>query len=183
MSESPRTSELAWYCLRTQLHREEVAMDSLRRLEAVEPFLPRIRVRRVRNRKLIWRTEPLFPGYLFARFDLGAGQRAVGYANGVAGIVHFGRHWPVIPPEFIAEMRALDGELDLPGDVAEVRPGDRVSIVAGPMEGFLGTVVRVATGGERVALLLDSLGQQSTVEVPVWEISPETEPPPPTEPD
>lgn len=161
---------MAWYCLRTQSHREGVAVDSLQRLGSVEPFLPRIRMRRVRNRKLIWRSEALFPGYLFARFDLGAGQRAVGYANGVTGIVHFGAHWPVIPPEFIDEMRALDGGLDLPGEVPVVHPGDRVGIVNGPMEGFLGTVVRVATGGERVALLLDFLGQQSTVEVPVWEL-------------
>lgn len=160
----------AWYCLRSQIQREELAMDSLGRLEGVEPFLPRLRVKRVRNRKMVWRTEPLFPGYLFARFELGNNQRAVGYANGVAGIVRFGAHWPAVASELISEMRLLVGE----GDILEVAPtlcaGDEVRITSGPMEGFVGTVVRTSSGGMRVALLLDFLGQQTTVEVPRWEI-------------
>ena len=59
-----------WYVLRTQLKRERLAAANLRQLEGVETFLPRLRYQKTTRRGRIWWVEPLFPGYLLAKFSL-----------------------------------------------------------------------------------------------------------------
>ena len=80
----------AWYCLRSKVKQEHVAAGSLRQLPGVEVFAPRLRFRKPTRRGPVWFVEALFPGYLFARFDWEAQAKAVQYAYGVLGIVHFG---------------------------------------------------------------------------------------------
>ena len=73
-----------WYCVKTQTKREHIAAEHLRTLEEVEVFCPRLRYRKATRRGKIWWVEALFPGYLLARFDLVANERAVTYTQGVA---------------------------------------------------------------------------------------------------
>src|SRR5215467_15412648 len=79
----------AWYCLRAQPKHEHIAAAHLRILEGVTAFCPRIRFRRVTRQGTVWVTEAMFPGYLFARFELLEMHRQVQYAHGVSGIVRF----------------------------------------------------------------------------------------------
>ncbi|HXO97259.1 MAG TPA: transcription termination/antitermination NusG family protein, partial [Chthoniobacterales bacterium] len=60
-------AESAWYCLRAQPKREHIAAAHLRILQGVTVFCPRIRFQRATQRGLVWVTEAMFPGYLFAR--------------------------------------------------------------------------------------------------------------------
>ncbi|MCH1497844.1 MAG: hypothetical protein L7U83_02140, partial [Akkermansiaceae bacterium] len=69
--------QAAWYVLRTQLKREKLAAANLRRLDGVEVFLPRLKYQKTTRRGRVWWTEPLFPGYLLARFSLVEMGRAV----------------------------------------------------------------------------------------------------------
>ena len=59
----------AWFCLRSQHRHEHIAANCLRLMENVEVFCPRLRFVQPRRYGKVWITEPLFPGYLFARFD------------------------------------------------------------------------------------------------------------------
>jgi transcriptional antiterminator RfaH len=156
---------IAWFCLRSQPKHEHIAAARLRRRESVEVFLPRIRFRRPARQGPVWVTEALFPNYLFARFDWQKSLRMVRHSPGVSGVVHFGAHWPTVPDEVINQLRAALGQEEVRVIPIEVSPGDRVKIAGGNFHGFQALVTQVMPAQKRVALLLDFLGQPSTVKL------------------
>lgn len=157
--------ELAWFCLRTQPKHEHIATASLRLLPDVEVFSPRIRFRRSTRRGPVWFNESLFPGYLFARFDWRTSLRIVYHSAGIANVVHFGTRWPTIPDPTIAELRQAVGPEELKVVEAVPEPGEEVVLSGGAFHGLQGVVVRYIPSRARVAILLDFLGRQTTVEV------------------
>jgi transcriptional antiterminator RfaH len=167
---TPKTAESApvaeWFCVRSQPKHEHVAAAHLKKISGVEVFLPRIRFKRATVRGAVWTTEALFPGYLFARFVWPDQLRAVQSARGVSGVVHFGERWPTLAETLIADLRAALGAEELHVVDAALAPGDVVRIAEGGMKGLLAVVSRVNSGRERVAVLLDFLGRQTTVELP-----------------
>ncbi len=158
------TVEPAWFCLRSQVRHEAGAAARLR-LEGIEVFLPRIRFKRATVRGPVWVTEALFPGYLFARFDWVASQRLVRHAPGVSTIVSFGPHVPSVPAEVIAALRTTIGAQELHEISHEMIPGDAVQISGGVLHGLSAVVTQVLPARERVRVLLEFLGQQTSVEV------------------
>src|ERR1700736_2594285 len=94
--------EPAWYCLRSQPKHEHIAACHLRLLEGVTVFCPRIRFRKATRQGVVWVTEAMFPGYLFARFELTEMHRHVCYAHGVSGIVRFADRYPTIDDDSLA---------------------------------------------------------------------------------
>ena len=70
-----------WYCLRAKPRMEMLASQTLNTLPDVEVFLPR--TMRPKKEKAS-PARPLFPGYLFAKFDPVIHLRNVHYARGVA---------------------------------------------------------------------------------------------------
>ena len=155
----------AWFCVRSKVKQEHVAAAHLGKEAGVEVYLPRIRFRRATRRGPVWFTEALFPGYLFARFDLSASLRKVAHARGVRGVVHFGERWPIVPERIVEELRATVGADEVRVIDEELRPGERVQIAGGVFHGLRAVVSRVMPSRERVAVLLEFLGRQTTVEV------------------
>ena len=163
---SPGFSQgLAWFCIRSQAKHEHIAAAHLRQEGDVEVYLPRIRFKRATRRGPVWFTEALFPSYLFVRFDLAADLRKVRHARGVRGVVHFGDRWPVIPDAVIEEMRATVGADQVCVIDETLHPGETVQIAGGVFHGLQAVVTRVIPSRERVAVLLEFLGRQTTVEV------------------
>jgi len=156
-----------WFCLRSQPKHEHIAAAHLRKMEAVEVFLPRVRFKRATRQGLTWVTEALFPNYLFARFDWETSLRQVQSARGVSGVVHFGDRWPVIEAAIITELQQSVGADEPHVISAGLAPGDLVEIAEGSMRGLTAVVTRVIPSRERVAVLMDFLGRQTTIEVPV----------------
>lgn len=168
-------SQPEWFCVRTQTKREHIAAGHLRELEAVEVFCPRLRYRKATRRGRIWWVEPLFPGYLLAKFDLAEMERAVTFCQGVRGLVRFGSGIPPVPDAFVESLRdevrkrsAGDEELFSVSPVIEV--GDEVEIAHGPLQGMRGTIVSVAPAAERVKILLEFLGQPHAIDVDLFSI-------------
>lgn len=158
-------SQLAWFCLRSQPKHEHIAAAHLRRHSEMEVFVPRVRFKRLTRKGQVWVTEALFPSYLFARFDWNTSLRQIYHSPGVSNVVHFGSHWPVIPDVTIEALRANIGVEEIhviPDGVAE---GDAVRIVGGSLHGLDAVVSRVMPGSKRVALLMNFLGGQQTVEI------------------
>lgn len=158
---------VAWFCLRSQQKHEKIAAGHLAQIEDVEVFNPRIRFRRSTKQGPVWVTESLFPNYLFARFDWRTSLARVHYAPGVKNIVHFGTRWPTVPDEVIEELRAnLDsGELHVVD--TDLQPGDRVELSGGVFHGLKAVVTQVMPGRERIAVLMNFLGQQTMIEVSI----------------
>jgi transcriptional antiterminator RfaH len=158
--------ELAWFCLQSQQKHEHIAAAHLRQ-ESVEVFLPRIRFKRPSVRGPVWVTEVLFPAYLFARFNWRDSLRLVRHAPGVSRVVSFGHLMPTIPDEVIAELRQQVGDKELHVIPDTVQAGDAVQISGGAFHGLQAIVERVVPARQRVQVLLDFLGRQTSVEVSV----------------
>lgn len=92
-------------------------------------------------------------------------MRQVHHANGVAGVVHFGEKWPTIPDEVIAELRATIGETEIHVIEESLKPGDAVNITGGIFHGLKAIVTQVVSSQERVRVLLEFLGRQTSVEI------------------
>jgi transcriptional antiterminator RfaH len=157
--------DMAWFCLRSQPKHEHIAAAHLRNT-GVETFLPRVRFKRATRQGIVWVTEALFPNYLFARFDWRASLREVQSVHGVCEVVHFGERWPTIPGPIIGQLREAIGADELRVIPARLKPGDEVLIVRGALHGLNAVVSRVIPARERVAVLLDFLGRQTTIELP-----------------
>ncbi len=159
------TKRKEWFCVCAQPKHEHIAAGHLRQMEEVDVFLPRIRFKRPTRLGMAWVTEALFPGYLFAAFNWELDFRRVQHASGVRGIVHFGENWPIIPRQTIETLRELVGDTELHTISHEFSPGDAVAIADGSLCGLQAVVSRVMPSGERVAVLMEILGQQTVVEV------------------
>jgi len=164
-----------WFCVRTQTKREHIAAGHLREVAGVEVFCPRLRYRKATRRGKIWWVEPLFPGYVLAKFKLDEMERAVTFCQGVRGLVRFGTIIPAVPESFVESLRQDvrnrsedDEELFSVSPVIEI--GDEVEIAHGPLQGMRGTIISVAPAAERVKILLEFLGQPQAVNVDLFSI-------------
>lgn len=164
-----------WFCVRSRPKSEHIAARHLRE-SGIDVFLPRIRFKRLTRRGPVWFTEALFPGYFFACFNWAGAFRQVRATNGVTTIVHFGEHWPTIPPQAILEMQELFGAESVREINTDLHVGDEVKIATGPFQGLLAVVNQVLPAPERVRVLLEFLGRQTSVEIQVSALIPATEP-------
>jgi transcriptional antiterminator RfaH len=162
----------SWFCLQGLPKREHIAAARLRKDAKLEVFLPRIRYRRPTCHGPAWVTEALFPGYLFARFDVFL-FRLVQATPGVRCVVHFGTHWPTIPEQVIAELRTGLGNEEIRVLSQDVQPGETVEVADGAFAGLQATVSRVMPGRRRVSVLLDFLGRQTAVELDPSQLVPD----------
>jgi transcriptional antiterminator RfaH len=159
------SAESAWYCLRSQPKHEHIAAAHLHLLQGVTVFCPRIRFKRATRRGLVWVTEAMFPGYLFACFELVAMHRQVRYSHGVSGIVRFADRYPTIEEGALAQLRGQIGASGIKELAYELSEGDQVQIVGGAFVGLDAVVTQLLPAKERVKVLMDFLGRKMEAEV------------------
>lgn len=164
-SQEAGLNELAWFCVRSQLKHEHIAAAHLAQDLHIEVFLPRVRFRRLTRQGSRRVTEPLFPAYLFARFNWRDQLRAVQHSRGVAQVVHFGARWPTVPNETIQGLRSEVGHEDIRHLEGELKAGEEVRLAGGAFHGLTAVVSRPLPARQRVAVLLEFLGRQVCVEV------------------
>jgi transcriptional antiterminator RfaH len=153
-----------WYAVHTKPRQESMARSSLQR-EGIETFYPKLRRKKTVRRKYRWVSGPLFPSYIFARFDLATSARLVKYATGVTNIVSFGGK-PALVDESIVNAIADHCEDDVVTLAPpELRAGDVVEIQEGPLRGLKGIFERELSDSERVVILLQSIAAAARVEV------------------
>lgn len=158
---------LKWYVARTGPLAEYAARD---RLEAagLEVFLPCARTRAPRPGH---EDAPLFPGYLFIRYDLE--ERGNGPLHQVPQplkLVSFGGVVPSLPDGVVVELyqrvRAINGRGGLR---PRFKPGDRVRVALGPLDS-LAEVVEGESPGARVRVLMEFLGRMVEARVPMGSV-------------
>ena len=155
----------AWFCVKSKPRQEAVAVRNLQALGAVELVFPRVRRTRRghdRNREVV---EPLFPGYVFLRFDPAELQGSVRSTRGVLHLVAKEGRPVAVDPQVIAELRALGPDGILSALDEELQVGTKVRIVRGIFAGSEGEVLRLATPEKRIAVLLSLLGSEQPVEL------------------
>jgi transcriptional antiterminator RfaH len=157
-----------WYCLKTRAHKEASVESQLRGRLGLETYFPKLKCRRPVAGALRWVVRPLFPTYMFARFDLEAHQRNITFARDVHRIVAFGDKPAPVADSLIEELREYAVEKG--GDVFQAqyrfKPGDEVIVEAGVFKKWRGLFERELPDGLRVAILLNLLQQMTSVTLP-----------------
>ena len=147
-----------WYCVHTKPRKEQQVFAYLQERLAQETYFPRLKQQKTirRVRRLV--TGPLFPRYLFTRFDLSSDYRAVRYAPDVLDVVSAGGHPAIVSDKLIDELKSWAGEaVDLITLQPDFRPGDHVEITDGPMRGLPAVILHIKNDSDRVAVLLSIL--------------------------
>jgi transcriptional antiterminator RfaH len=165
-----------WFCLKAQPKREHIAAACLRHISDVEVFCPRVRFRKHTNRGPVWFVEPMFPGYLFARFDYAIYHRRIGQGPGVSGFVRFGDRLGLLPDELIGELRGRMGDDELVEIEQGLEPGQNVQITQGPLQGSEALVTRLIVARDRVEILIEWMGRSLRAEASVADLVPLTGP-------
>ena len=152
----------SWYAVNTKTRCEAIACASLNR-HGVEVFLPMLRERKVVGGKCRPTTAPLFPRYLFAKFDVSSQLRAVTYARGVKSIVTFGSGPSMVDESIVNAIQSqlTEGVIELSED--RFSPGQIVRIQDGPLCGLEAVFERKLDGTSRAALLLKAISFQARV--------------------
>ena len=159
------TSGRMWFAVFTQQQREKLAAASLRH-EAIGVMLPMVRSQRIPKRRPAppHKAYPLFPRYLFARFQPEENLDTVRYARGVVKILGNGGIPKVVEDAIIDSIRdRLDNDGYFPIRYRAVEAGDEVVVAQGPFQGLVGRVESELNGGKRVALLLEALDEARVI--------------------
>jgi len=156
--------ERLWYVLHTKSRHETVVNESLLR-KSVEVYLPKITVRsKRRDRKATIRVA-LFPGYIFVKTDLHPNTHLE--IVKVAGAVRFigNKQGPLPITDETVESLKIMVDSDHPVTTGHnLKKGDKVMVIHGPLEGLIGTFVRYGGKG-RLLVNVDALGQYAGVDV------------------
>ena len=171
--QSPVTGVDSWYVIRSKPRGESTAQTHLER-QGFRVYFPRIlQPTRVRGRWLD-RIEPLFPRYLFLQIDVEEQSLApVRSTVGVTDIVRFGAQYATVLDEIVQElMNRAEPETGLH---RLRRPlferGVHVRVSEGPFSGLEG-VFECHEGEERLLILLEVLGRQTRVRIPIDQVVP-----------
>lgn len=133
--------EFPWYGIRTRSNHERVA-DIVLRGKGYEPYLPVYTQRRRRADDAVVETQlPLFPGYVFCRFD--AKRRLpILMSTGVVSVIGFGKEPAPIPDEEIEAVKAVLRSGYPAEPCAYLREGQRVRVTGGSLDGIEGIVIK-----------------------------------------
>lgn len=158
-----------WYAINSKPHQEFLAESSLKVL-GVDTLCPLLREIKIVRGKFRESTSPLFPGYLFARFDLDQLFRGVLYARGVKKLVTFGFEPSVVDDELIESIRSRLKDDCLVRSKPLFLPGQSVRIQQGPLHGLEAVFECEMKGEQRAVLLLKALFYQARLVVDLQDI-------------
>jgi transcription antitermination factor NusG len=154
-----------WYAIRTKPNQEDRACQNLIAWR-VETFAPLLRKRCFGEdvAGAVYRVEPLFRSYIFARFNAGDMLHKVRFTRGVHSVVSSSGLATPIDDQIITliQSRAEGGFVRLDDDL---KHGDKVVISGGQLKGLSGIFDRRTSKSERVMLLLRTINYQACVEV------------------
>ena len=167
--ENSLESQAKWYVLHTYSGYEAMVKDSLERLvennnlkdQVTDIKIPMEEVMEERNGKKKIVSRKLVPCYVFIKM-IYSNQLwyMITQTRGVTGFVGpQGRPIPMKADE-IRRMR-----LEEFGSDADFKPGDTVSIDAGPLEGFTGKIVETNDATQKARVNIEMFGRSTDVEV------------------
>lgn len=154
---------LKWYVVQSKPREEERALYFLER-KNLQAYLPRIEVVNIRGCRSVIKQKPLFPSYLFCRFDPEESLAHVRWTKGVAKTLPESVSPIPISEAIIAAIRAVEQE----DGIIRKKPfkkNDRIRIARGPMEHILGIFDHWTSDQGRVRVLLNFINYQASVEL------------------
>ncbi len=153
-----------WYVIQTKPKKEEESTSYLS-TKGVEIFTPLMETFSLINGRMNKALKPLFPGYIFGKFDLEKNYPLVRWARGVNKVLGLSGYPSPISEEVI---EIIKGRLDAQGNIKikqQFKTNDLIRIKSGPLRDLLGVFDRWVSDSDRVRILLNLIGYQPEVEV------------------
>lgn len=155
-----------WYLIYIKPNSEDVLFKrfSDRGLEVLNP---KLKERRFIRRKLQEVISPLFPCYIFVKFDLLKDHQLVKYTRGVKRLVGSANMPAVIPDEIVLSIknRMAEGVINI--KPVRFEPGEEVVVKGGPFQGFDAVFEKELKGAERVSILLKTINARLVIDSPM----------------
>jgi transcriptional antiterminator RfaH len=166
LSYNDAISNLLWYVVRTNSRQETRVLNNLAAWQ-VEAFAPKIEERHYPSyaRKPVYVIKPLFPNYVFARFDANTTLHKIRFTRGVNDVVTFGDMPTPVDDEIIALIKSRTDEYGMVSLGETFHEGDEVLIKSGPLKTFNGVFVRGTNDAQRVLILLNCVTYQPHIEI------------------
>jgi transcription antitermination factor NusG len=156
------SSRKQWYALQLRTRFEKVVALHLRG-KGYEEYLPTYRSRHHWSDRIKEIELPLFPGYIFCKFDV-TDRFPVLVIPGVNSVVSFGgTPMPIPEQEIVAVKRIVNSGMQY-GPWPGVSVGQAVQVKYGPLRGLEGTVVQVKKN-YRFVISIDMLHRCVSVEI------------------
>jgi len=111
--------------------------------------------------------EPLFPGYIFARFDIPCMLRNVRFTRGVHSVLSFGGKPAQVHEDVIAMCRSRVGQDGYVQIFPKFQINEPVVIQSGAFKGLTAVFEKKMRGQQRASVLLGALSWQASVELEV----------------
>lgn len=160
----------SWFVAKTKPAKERYVETCLYEKWGIEVFLPVIR--HPSPNKLTF--EPLFPTYIFCAFDTQSTiWPAIRWIPGLCYFLGVGQQLVPVSGELVAELRRRVSWWNDGGYLPDFKPGERIIVNSGPFSGLEGIFQRYLHARERCQVLLQVLGQQNRVELPVQALNSE----------
>jgi transcription antitermination factor NusG len=152
----------SWYALHVR-PRFESTVETQLEGKGYEVFLPTYEARRRWSDRVKIVVQPLFPGYVFCRFNVGA-RLPILTTPGVNSIIGVGKIPVPVDQEEISAIRSVidSGIASYPCDY--IRDGESVRVESGPLEGLVGIVQR-SKNSDRLVVSLTLLMRSVSVEI------------------
>ena len=158
-----------WYALQVRTRYERVVAEYLSGLD-YEWFLPLCKDRKRWSDRVKQVELPLFPGYLFCRFDVQS-RLPILKTPGVVQIVGYNRQPVPVDESEIAAIQTLVSS-GVPNQLCSfVEIGDRVQIESGPLRGLEGILIE-SRGRHKLVLSVTLLQRSVAVEIDSMSVTP-----------
>lgn len=158
--------DLRWYVVHTNPRQEERANSNLRAW-GVETLHPKLKTQRYNefSGAISYLVRPLFPQYIFAKFNARKQLSKIWFTRGVHNVVSFGGNPASVDEDIIAIINARIDENGLVRMGEDLKQGDHVVIKAGPLRNLMGIFEHEVKENERITVLLTAISYQGRLVV------------------
>jgi transcriptional antiterminator RfaH len=154
-----------WFILQFKSNSHHLATKNLNR-QGFETFLPLHDTTSRRLSRFMNTSKPLFPGYMFIRFDRTESEwYKINYTYGVSRLITYNSILKSIPTTFVDSLMVrcdLSGKL-LP--IKKLKKGDNVTVLKGPFANFIATVEKYEAD-QRICILMNLMGRMTKIQTP-----------------
>jgi len=155
---------MEWYVIQTKPKKEAEATTYLGN-KGVDIFAPLIEEFRYKNGRMNLERNPLFPGYIFGKFNLEHDFALVRWGKGVKCVLGYGGYPVPLAEEIVATIKEKTDGQNIVRLRQDFKPNDVVRIKTGHLKELLGIFERWVTANDRVRILLNLIGYQPAVEI------------------
>ena len=154
-----------WFILQFKPNSHQQAKKNLTR-QGFEVFLPLHDTTSRKLSRFINTSKPLFPGYMFIRFDRAESKwHKINNTYGVSRLITFNSILKSIPTSFVDSlMKRYDSSGKLI-PLQKLKKGDQVTVLNGPFAKFIATVEEYESD-QRIWVLMDLMGRKAKIIAP-----------------